>query len=75
VLIISYSIVIYTLVRDTDFSVLLASIFHLAINLTNLLFLDVIYELPFMIVNSLVWAALAAGLVILKRDLFLNTDR
>jgi membrane protease YdiL (CAAX protease family) len=75
VLIISYSIVIYALVQDTSFNVLLASIFHLAVNLTNLLFLDVIYELSFMIVNSLVWALLAAGLVIFRRDLFLNTNR
>ena len=72
ILIISYSIVIYALVQDAGFNVLLASIFHLAINLTNLLFLDVIYELSFMVVNSLVWAGLAAGLVILRRDLFLN---
>ena len=73
VLIISYSIVSYALVQDTGFNVVLASIFHLAINLTNLLFLDVIYELSFMIINSLVWAALAAGIVISKRDLFLRS--
>ena len=74
VLIISYSIVIYALVQDTGFNVLLASIFHLAINLTNLLFLDVIYELSFMIINSLVWAILAAGIVISKRELFLHSN-
>ncbi|HET9910055.1 MAG TPA: hypothetical protein VFQ23_25635, partial [Anaerolineales bacterium] len=71
VLIISYSIVIYVLVQDTRFNVLLASIFHLAINLTNLLFLDVIYDLTFMIINSLVWAVVATGLVISNRELFL----
>ena len=75
ILIISYSIVFYALVQDAGFNVLLASIFHLAVNLTNLLFLDVIYELSFMIVNSLVWALLAAGFVIFRRDLFLNTNR
>ena len=71
VLIISYSIVIYVLVQDTGFNVLLASVFHLAINLTNLLFLDVIYDLTFMIINSLVWAVVATGLVISHRELFL----
>ncbi|MCK7461794.1 MAG: CPBP family intramembrane metalloprotease [Sphingobacterium sp.] len=50
-LIISYSVVIYALVQDTGFNVLLASIFHLAINLTNLLFLDVIYETSLMMVK------------------------
>jgi membrane protease YdiL (CAAX protease family) len=70
-LIISYSIVLYALVQDTDFGVLLASIFHLAINLTNLLFLDVIYEPSFMIVNSLVWAVIAVGVVFTKKNIFL----
>ena len=75
ILIISYSIVIYALVQDEGFNVLLASIFHLSINLTNLLFLDVIYELSFMILNSLVWALLATGLVLFRKDLFLRTKR
>ena len=69
-LIVSYSIVIYALVHDTDFSVLLASVFHLAINVSNLLFLDVIYETPFMAINSLVWAALAAVVVLRNRGIF-----
>lgn len=69
-LIISYSIVIYALVQDTGFNVLLASIFHLSINLTNLLFLDVIYETSFMIVNAIVWAVVAAIVVFMKRDIF-----
>lgn len=69
-LIISYSIVIYALVQDTNFNVLLASIFHLAINLTNLLFLDVIYETSFMIVNAIVWVAVAVVVIFMKRDIF-----
>ncbi|MEW6027952.1 MAG: CPBP family intramembrane glutamic endopeptidase [Chloroflexota bacterium] len=71
-LIISYSIVTYALVQDTGFNVLLASIFHLAINLSNLLFLDVIYETSFMMVNAIVWAIVAAAFVLAKRDLFLS---
>ena len=71
VLIISYSIVLYALVQDADFGVLLASIFHLSINLTNLLFLDVIYESSFMMVNSLVWAVIAVGVVFTKKNIFL----
>lgn len=70
-LIISYSIVIYALVRDAGFNVLLASIFHLAINLSNLLFLDVIYEVPFMAVNALVWAVTAVVVVVRRKDIFL----
>lgn len=70
-LIVSYSIVIYALVQDTGFNVLLASVFHLAINLSNMLFLDVIYETSFMMINALVWAVAAAVIVMAKRKLFL----
>lgn len=70
-LIISYSVVIYSLVQDTGFSVMLASIFHLSINLTNLLFLDVIYETHFMMVNGIVWAIVAAIVVLAKRNIFI----
>ena len=69
-LIISYSIVIYALVQDTGFNVLLASVFHLFINVANLLFLDVIHETPFMIVNALVWVIVAAVIVFWKKDIF-----
>lgn len=74
-LIISYSIVIYALVQDTDFNVLLATIFHLFINVANLLFLDVIYELQFMMVNALVWVAVAAFTIWRKRELFFTPRR
>ncbi len=74
-LIISYSVVIYALVQDTGFSVILATIFHLSINLTNLLFLDVIYETSFMIVNGIVWAVLAAIFVMAKRELYLGSKQ
>jgi hypothetical protein len=65
--------VIYALVQDTDFNVLLATIFHLFINVANLLFLDVIYETQFMMVNALVWVAVAAFTVWRKRELFFTS--
>lgn len=71
-LIISYSVVIYALVQDTGFNVMLATIFHLSINLTNLLYLDVIYETSFMMINGLVWVVVAAILILTKRDIFLT---
>jgi len=73
-LIISYSVVIYALVQDTGFSVILASIFHLSINLTNLLFLDVIYETTFMMVNGIVWAIVVAIVVLAKRNIFIASE-
>lgn len=69
-LFISYSIVIYAVVQDTAFNVVLATVFHLAINLSNLLFLGVIYETSFMVVNSLVWMVVAVVVVLMKKDLF-----
>ena len=70
-LIISYSVVIYALVHDTSFNVLLAAVFHMFINLSNMLFLDVIYETPFMMINALVWVILAIWVIIMKKDIFL----
>jgi membrane protease YdiL (CAAX protease family) len=72
VLIIAYSIVLFTWMQASGFEVLLASIFHLSINLTNLLFLDVIYSTTFMLVNALVWATAAAVFVLARRDLYLS---
>ncbi|MGZ9221719.1 MAG: CPBP family intramembrane glutamic endopeptidase [Anaerolineales bacterium] len=71
-LIISYSVVIYALVQDTGFNVMLATIFHLSINLTNLLYLDVVYETSFMMINGIVWVVVAAILILTKRDIFLT---
>jgi membrane protease YdiL (CAAX protease family) len=71
-MIISYSIVIYALVQDTNFNVLLASLFHLSINLANLLVLDVIYENKFMIMSALIWVVVASFTIFLKRNIFLR---
>ena len=68
---ISVSIVIYALVQDIEFSVLVAAIFHLSINLINLLVLDVLYSTSYWVVNVIVWVAAAAFAVYLKRDVFL----
>ena len=73
-LLISYSIVIYALVQDNGFNVLLATVFHLSVNLGNLLFLDVVYQTSFMMINAVVWALIAAGFVVVKRQLFFETS-
>lgn len=72
-LIISYSIVIYALVQDTDFNVTLASIFHLFINVSNLLFLKVIHETSFIILNALVWFVVAGIVVVMKKEIFFTS--
>jgi membrane protease YdiL (CAAX protease family) len=73
--IVSYSLVIYTLVQDTGFNVILATIFHLFINLTNLLFLDVIHTIPFMMVNGVVWLIVAAVVVLSRRNVYFTPKR
>jgi membrane protease YdiL (CAAX protease family) len=69
-LMVSYTIVIYSLVADSAFNVLLAAIFHSMINLTNLFSYRFINEDRFIIVNGLVWAAMAAVVLSKKRALF-----
>ena len=71
VLIVSYSIVLYAVVHDTGFNILVATLFHLVINLVNLLFLEVIHETSFMLVNALAWAVTAMIMVWIRRDTFL----
>lgn len=70
VLLVSYSIVIYALVADAGFSVLLATLFHLAINYTNVLFLDLINATGFMAIDAVVWAIIAAVTVFTRRERF-----
>lgn len=67
---ISYSVVLYALVGDMDFNLLLSALFHLSINLTNLLFLNLINKVAFMQINSLVWAAIAVGAVLGRRVVY-----
>lgn len=68
---IAISLVIYAVVRDTGFSILLATLFHLAINLSNLLALGWLNDLTFMAALSGIWVLAAALVVWLRREQFL----
>lgn len=70
IVLISQSVILYALLRDTDFSVLLATLFHWAFNLINLTILDVIYETPYMMVSGIIWVIVAGIVAYLKRDAF-----
>lgn len=69
-LMVAYSTVLYGLLKGTRFNVWVAAAFHLGINLGNLPFLAVINDTAFMAVNALIWTAVAAVVVIRRRDLF-----
>ena len=69
---VSLAIVVYALVHDIGFNVLVATIFHLSINFISLLVIDVTYETSFWMINGIVWALVAAIVVLAKRDIFLN---
>ena len=71
-LIVSYSVVIYGLVQATAFNVILAAVFHLMINITNLFSYSIINETSFIVVNALVWAAIAFAVVLTRRPLFIS---
>lgn len=72
---ISLSVVIYGLVEDTGFNVLVAAIFHFSINFINLLFLDVYLNPTFWMLYGSVWVIVAAIFVLIKRELYLGTKR
>lgn len=74
-LMISYSIVIYALVADTGFNVLLAAVFHMAINVANLFTYALVTQVEFMAISSLVWAAIAIVVVLSRRTQFLTGQR
>jgi membrane protease YdiL (CAAX protease family) len=74
VLMVAYSIIIYWLIERTGYNVLVATLFHLGINVGNLLFLEVINETSFMIANALIWVVVAF-LILAKRQLLLSNRR
>lgn len=72
---VAYSVVIYALVADVGFSVLLATIFHLMINAASLAAYSVVNEVSFMALSSLLWAALAVIAALTKKPAFLSPGR
>ena len=71
-LMISYTFVIYALVASIGFNVLVAAVFHMMINVANLFTYSIVNQVEFMMVSSLVWAAIAVGVVLTRRSLFLT---
>jgi hypothetical protein len=65
--------VIYGLVQDTRFSVLVAAIFHISVNFINLFVSDVTYEPSLWVISATVWAIVAAIFMLLKRELYLGS--
>jgi hypothetical protein len=58
------------LVSRIGFNVLVAAIFHLTINIANLFFYAVVNRVDFLMVSSLVWAAIAIVVVVTRKPLF-----
>lgn len=71
---ISLSIMMYALLAEHEFNVLGATVFHLTINLTAALSVGWLsgLNLVFMIAYSVIAALMAAGVVLVRRDLFLR---
>jgi hypothetical protein len=67
---ISYTVVIYALVSRIGFNVLVAAIFHFMINFANLFSYAVVNRVDFLMVSSLVWAAIAIAVVLTRKPLF-----
>ncbi len=69
-LMISYTVVIYALVSQFGFNVLVAAIFHLMISVGNLFSYAIVNRVEFLMVSSLVWAAIAIVVVLTRKPLF-----
>jgi membrane protease YdiL (CAAX protease family) len=72
VVIISYSFVLYILMRWTRFNIWVAALFHLAVNYANLLYFDAINETRLMMVNAAVWMSIALGFFFIHQAPFLS---
>jgi len=62
---------IYAVVQDTDFSIVIATIFHAALNWTNFLYVDRIYMVKVMEIVASVWFVVAIACVVVRRNLYL----
>lgn len=71
-LIVSYTVVLYYFMRQTAFNVWVAALFHLMINLTNLLYFSVIQETAFMVISALVWAVVAGVFFVRHWSLYME---
>jgi membrane protease YdiL (CAAX protease family) len=72
---IGYSLVITALVDDAPRSrIALAVLFHLGINLGNVLYFDILTQVGFMAINAAVWLAVAAIFLLTHRDLFFSRE-
>ena len=64
---IGMSISMMILLQDINFNLWVASLFHLGINISSLIFLSVIDETGFMLLYAAAWVAVAAIIVFFKR--------
>ena len=67
ILIISYSIFVYAITAD-QFSVILATVFHLAVNITNMFFFQVLDSLAFMAISAGIWIMIAIVTIVRKKE-------
>jgi membrane protease YdiL (CAAX protease family) len=71
---VSFSVMAYAVLAEYKFNVLGATVFHLAINLTSVLYAGLLlsFTLSFMIAYATIAAAIAAGVVLVRREVFFS---
>jgi uncharacterized protein len=65
------SVIMAWLLRDTDFNVVIATLFHFAVNAGAYILMDAIPDARFMMLYGLFWAVVAVGIVVLNGKYFL----
>jgi len=66
------SVVIAWLLRDSDFNVVIATLFHFAVNAGAYILIDAIDDPRFMMIYGLFWAVVSVVIVVLNRKYFLT---
>jgi len=70
-LVTSLAIVLYAVVQDSDFSVAIATVFHMTLNWTNFLYVDRIYMVQVMKIIAMVWVTVAMACILAQPSLYL----
>lgn len=68
----AYSVIMAWLLRNANYNVLIAGLFHSAVNLGFFLLKDALADLRFIMLNGVVWMSIAIILVCTRRKVFLQ---
>jgi membrane protease YdiL (CAAX protease family) len=73
---ISYSIIILYLLKDTEYNIIISSMFHASMNIAFKIFLENSYgNIKLFLINGIIWLIIAIAIVIIKRKYYLQKQK